>query len=102
MLPPQLKIVMTKAKRTAEELEVELDAAIKVNTELTKEVANVVLEPAKPTLTDNTFKVDKTTYGFAIHAVIFEGQKITNADVLGSADLQKKLVDLGSGMIKEV
>lgn len=93
---------MAKTKLTAEELEVELDAAIKVNTELTKEVAGIELKPAMPTLSDNTFKVGKTTYAFAIHAVIFEGQKITNADVLGSQDLQKKLVEMQSGMIKEV
>lgn len=82
----------------------ELDQALAVNTELTAAIAEAPVDATKKVksaLSDKTFKVDGKTYGFAIHAVHFEGQVITNADVLGSKDLQKKLVEFGSSMIKQ-
>lgn len=85
------------------ELQEGFDALTKINAELNEQIeaapAQAEVEVVKPKLSDKTFTVDKTKYGFAFPAVNLEGTIITNEDVLNSKELQKKLVEMESGFI---
>jgi hypothetical protein len=100
--------VVETAEQKITRLETELEATLQVNSFLQKELEAAtagpqVKAPAVPGLTTDTFDFDGRKYGFQLPAVILpDTGKITCTEVLASKDLQKQLVELGSGMIKAV
>jgi septal ring factor EnvC (AmiA/AmiB activator) len=53
-------------------------------------------------LSTETFTHKGSKYGFNYPVMMFEGNRITNDDVLADKDLQAKLVAAGSSMLKKV
>lgn len=92
-----LKIELKVSQDQVKDLEKALQEASKKGTPAEPKPAVV----AKPEISKSTFEHAGKKYGFAMAAVILDGEKITAKDVLGSKDLQKQLVEMGSGFIKE-
>lgn len=90
-----------------DQLKTELDAALKVNEELTAELekfkpAEAPKAPDVKELLAKTFKYEKKSYGFNFPYANVDGSKVSTTDVCESKDLQQKLIEMGSGMLKEL
>lgn len=88
-------------------LKLEHEALAKINAELQAAITDApavaeIEAPKKPELSKKTFTVDKVKYGFVFPAIKLDGTVITNEDVLNSPELQKQLVEMGSGFIQSV
>jgi hypothetical protein len=108
-----MEVVITPQEPTIENLQTELaatktelattkaalDSALAVNAELSKEIESLSTK-AESNSAEPVFEVEGQFFGFHFHKAVFLGQAITHTDVLNDADLQKKLVEAGSGMIK--
>jgi len=84
---------------TCASLAAELEATKAINAELTKEIESLSTK-ADTGNSDAAFEIEGQIFGFHFHKAVFLGNAITHTDVLNSADLQKQLVEAGSGMIK--
>lgn len=92
-----LKIELKVSQDQVNDLEKALQEASKKGTPA--EAKPAVVE--KPEISKSTFEHAGKKYGFAMAAVILDGQKITAKEVLASKELQSQLVEMGSGFIKE-
>jgi hypothetical protein len=59
-------------------------------------------QAAAPTLSGQTFTVNKVSYRALYPAFHLDGKDYTEADLLASKPLQTKLVEMGSGLIEAV
>lgn len=82
-----------------------------VNEKLTAKIEELTPKeptPAKSTaapkheVSSETFEVEGATYRFRIPAVIFEGHKVTAAEVLANENLQRRMIERKCGMIAPV
>lgn len=93
-------------KQENQQLRTEIDELKKINASLTTELEekpeSMHPEVAVTSISKEQFEVDGKTFGFTCPAVLFEGKRITSVEVLADKELQAKLVEIGSGFIKEV
>jgi hypothetical protein len=106
-LLPDLSKSYKELEEGFDALKLEHEALAKINAELQAVITDApavaeIEAPKKPELSKKTFTVDKVKYGFAFAAINLDGTVITNEDVLNSPELQKQLVEMGSGFIKSV
>lgn len=100
-----LQKALDDERKNSAKLKSDLDAALQVNEELTAKLDDNALQPVtaepqqKDTVSDKTFKVGGSTYGFKKIRLSHKGALVTATEILASKDLQKELVDMSSGMI---
>lgn len=89
-------------------LRMELENTVAVNERLSAELATAGHRDQAPQapqpegVSESTFELDGNVFGFRRRKVQEDGQIITADEVMASEDLQRKLVEMGSGMLKRV
>jgi hypothetical protein len=96
-----VKIVLDVQKENGLTVKVNEDLSKKVETLEKKIKETPVVAESKSAVSDKSFKVGDKEFGFKKIRISHKNQLITAAEVLSSENLQKELVDIGSGMIYE-
>lgn len=82
---------------------IEENAALKkAAAELASENAALKENPATKKLPTKTFKVGSKEYRFTAAAFYLGGKKVTAEDALKDKNIQKELVEIGSGVIEPI